>query len=94
MKKSILFILTLIITTGTSGTTKDGMERDPVLQKIEKELEDIIKQLGDEVSINFSESSKSLEIRYKARKFIVHSRMIIGGFSKETAPVINRRIVK
>lgn len=83
MRKQFLLI-GLAVLLGSPIYADNAIERyDPVLKKVEENLRPFLKGLSPQPSIEYAKHSKSLTIKYRIRKFMVHSPSKIGRFSEE-----------
>jgi len=87
MKIRIIFFI-MVAAASVFGAREREKNLNPMLQKVEKCLQGVLEQLGDEVLIEYGDSSESLTIKYRTRKFIVHSASKIGKFSEDAHETI------
>jgi len=80
MKKIILILLTLLIATSFNVQANDSID---ILNKIENKIRKALSDIETELSFDYPKNTQILNIKYKTRKFMVHSPTKIGKYSSE-----------
>lgn len=83
MRKQFLSIFIVVLPGFTVFAQNVERKHDLVLEKVQNCLITVLKPLNPEPSIEYAKHSKSLIIKYRTRKFMVHSGSKIGRFSEK-----------
>ena len=87
MKQILLMVYMLALVTTQANAEEGKIERDPVLLKVEKSLRSALAQVVPEPSFEYPAYSKSLVVKHRTRKFMVHGRTKSGKISEKAHEV-------